>query len=197
MSDRTLWEKVFIWSGFVFKSSSGVYSFRYETLRNREYLGRILARTGYAQCFDGEIFIPDTKDVNRTEWLNAIEDLHGGSEGGMPDDLSIMDTYIAGIIRILNRQGFATAISCDGHGTLENYIELSDRKKSGLLDICLRLISDGKYGFCNNSVTQNEGTHGEGERGRKRSREYLLDIAELLHENEDRISAIRQEFMKH
>jgi hypothetical protein len=190
------WKKLFIWSGFTFSLNDNEFDFRSETEQNRHYLRKIINEIGYGDCFDGVIFRPNVLGVDQKEiWLNAVDKLHGGAEGGSYDDLSIMDPYIGGIVRMINSLGFETDISCDGHGRKRNSLGLKDRSKSYVLDACLRAISKGKYGYSCSSINRVESLHLP--RPEKSSnvfdRDYLLEVAELVYQNRDKILKLSSE----
>jgi hypothetical protein len=92
IGDEVSWEKVFIWSGFAFDVNGNNYNFNRDCTENRAYLSNILNKIGYGACFDGYVFKPNVTSINKKTWLKAVENLHGGAEGGRHDELPIMDT---------------------------------------------------------------------------------------------------------
>lgn len=195
IGDEVSWKKVFIWSGFAFDVNGNKYDFNKDHKENREYLSKILNQIGYGAFFDGCIFKPNVPSISKNSWLKAVEHLHGGAEGGRYDELPIMDTYVGGIVRTINELGFETGLSCDGHGTRKNRIELRDRHKSYVLDVTLRAISKGKYGYENSSIVRVKNKHIHDRRPVSIDRDYLLDVAELLHENKTQIKKLTDEIV--
>jgi hypothetical protein len=183
INETVKWDRVFIWSGFEFKKEGSAYNFQSEKDANREYLSKILNEIGHGTYFDGNSFQPEVSNVNRSDWIDAVEKLHSGAEGGSFDELPIMDPYIGGIVRSINKLGFNTNLSCDGHGVRNNRITLTNRRKSYALDACIRVISKGKYGFENSSVVKTKRPMKKMGRQEEIDRRFLLDIAELLHKN--------------
>ena len=177
------WEKAFVWAGFLFEKSGDSYSLIKENEKNRRYLSKILNEIGFGNDFDGMIFKPKISKVNKQIWLDAVEKLHMEAEMGRYDQLEIMDAYIGGIVRYLNIYGFSTEQSCDGHGKRKNFIMLRNKKQSYLLDVCMRLISEGHYAYEKTSIIQTQIQRRRPNRLNNKDRYYLLDIAELLKKN--------------
>lgn len=71
-----------------------------ETSANRKYFVNLIQRGGFGQT-TGDIFIPHEPYVSEYLWLELVDRCHIAAEGGLYDDLSIMDTYMAGIVRWL------------------------------------------------------------------------------------------------
>lgn len=195
MGDEVSWAKVFIWSGFDFEVNGNEYTFKTETWRNREYLAKILHEIGYDEYLDTCAFKPSVSRISKNAWLEAVEMLHERAEAGDFDDLIIMDTYMGGIIRVINEFGFETIFSCDGHGTENNVISLQDRHKSYALDICLKAISKGKYGYEHHSIVQANKRPIRHRMRAIRDRDFLLDVAELLHQNKAKVARLTEELL--
>jgi hypothetical protein len=195
LTNEVRWKRAFIWSGFKFNLTKNKYDFCNETKENKKYLRKILDTMGFGSHFDGSIFSPETNSIDKRIWLDTLERLHSGAEGGSYDELPIMDTYVAGIVRIINELGLQTCYSCDGHGKQRNRIRFSEKSSSYKFDACLIAISKGKYRFTNYSiVTMRKNALSSEHTSRKciryYNRDFLLEVAELLHKNRDKALAI-------
>ncbi len=179
------WERILVRSGFVFKKKGEGYDFSPETESNFQFLLKILEEVGESTSLKDKIFKPSCPTTNQSEWLGAVSKIHSGAEVGEHDNLSIMDTYIAGIVRWINETGIPTDISCDGHGRRNPSVCLRNKKDATVFDSCLVLISEGAWRY--------EGTFlkyptqpGRGI-SKKRNlfhRGWLLDAAEKLYDNQ-------------
>jgi hypothetical protein len=64
--------------------------------------------------------IVDGQRIDRYLFARAFNACQQNAEGGSPDDLSHMEARIAGLVRVLNRLGCRTVISCEGHANGKN-----------------------------------------------------------------------------
>lgn len=124
------WVRVLIRSGFDAKAlPDGRISLERETLRNLRYLADILKKGDFGALAEG-IFTPKKPLACQDDWLKAVAESHGSAEGGPPDELAIMDTYMAGVIRWMNQLGIMTSGSCDASHrgrTHDPYIWFADK----------------------------------------------------------------------
>jgi hypothetical protein len=194
LSSPVPWEILFVWSGFEFTKNGNEFLFERESTSNKEYLEAILQEIECDGCFDGISFKPAKVRRDKWCWLNALEKLHGGAEGVSPEDLKIMDPYIGGVIRSLNKLGFKTRLSCDGHGKRRHRIQLAEPGQSYLLDACLRIISKGRYGFDKSSIIQLNKEGIKHDKGSGFSRQHLLEAAGLIYYNKEKIENIVEQF---
>jgi hypothetical protein len=140
------WDRLFVRSGFCFEMLNGACDFSCESPHNIKYLFEILSSLGLADQFSSEnnLFSPNANTFSQEKWLNAIEGLHGGAEGGPSDmeqiELKIMDTYMAGIVRWLNYIGLSTTYSCDGHNTQTPVIAFVQSDGSIIFENILNII---------------------------------------------------------
>jgi len=188
------WERALIRSGFKFQNqnNNSKFTFENESESNRKYLNIILQKLKLENCWSDNSFSPPQQEINEEFWLNAIEQCHSGAEGGQPDDLSIMDTYVAGVICWLNEIGIKTTISCDGHSRRPHSIGLSNPRQSYLLSSCLSLISAGRWKFENGKITQHAGAVPQVRRRDSIESRWLLDVAEKIYKNKKELSEVIQ-----
>lgn len=183
MSDDTAWERVLIRSGFQFNTVGTVFDLSGETRENREYLARLLCRLGLAEDFSGREFQPRSSSISEANWLAVVEEEHGGAEGGRTDELPIMDTYMAGVVRWLNAAGIQTGGSCDGHDGDRGkrpYLEVGSQKP--IVDALFQLLTSGEIRFL----------PGRRPNVRLADRKQLLDLAEILHAKRSEVAEFVQ-----
>ncbi|WP_462326142.1 hypothetical protein [Desulfoplanes sp.] len=118
------WKRILVRSGFLVQEQGQGFSLKEETPGNRNYLDKILAKGRFGEIRE-DIFMPREAYVDESLWLGIVEKAHSGAESGRADDLSIMDTYMAGLVRWLHYIGIETSYSCDGHGERPPQIEVT------------------------------------------------------------------------
>jgi hypothetical protein len=191
------WRRAFIRSGFNFREEVGGFNFIQENPQTERFLRLLLVELNQIRDYKGGIFSPSSLTVDETAWLNAIEKLHTGSEGGPSDmhniELQIMDTYMAGIVRWVNAAGIKTTFSCDGHKHRVPRMILADTSQEPFLDCFLRVVSNGDWRFGDSRLSRRgdrriQPTNGATEYDRA----WLLDVAEKIHQHQ---APLRQ-FMK-
>ncbi|OEH86083.1 hypothetical protein BHU72_14235 [Desulfuribacillus stibiiarsenatis] len=184
------WENLLIKSGFVFEIGKSEIKLEMETEDNVKYLMKILQTVGVAFEITGYQSLRIKEIVDEDTWFNAIEQLHTGAEGGPHDDIKIMDTYMAGIVRRVNEIGLRTDFSCDGHGTRRPRLSFYNKSDAIIFDCCLQLLSNQEWSYKSNyEICRNQRNalrHIRDPRTRSIierdfSREWLLDIAEALY----------------
>jgi hypothetical protein len=112
---RVSWLRALLRSGFMAREIENGISLADETEANRKYLQKLLGAGHFGTLKNG-VLLPSEPYVEESYWLRAVDSSHGSAETGRPDDLAVMDTYMAGLVRWLNLVGIATEASCDGHG---------------------------------------------------------------------------------
>ena len=112
---RVSWLRALLRSGFLVQEIDNKISLAEETEANRIYLQKLLA-AGHFGTLKNNILLLDEPYVEESYWLRAVDSTHGCAEMGRADDLAIMDTHMAGLVRWLNQVGIGTELSCDGHG---------------------------------------------------------------------------------
>jgi len=195
------WHRIFIRSGFNVKKDD--LSFPEETEDNLSYLKYLLDQ-GKFGVLDGRSFIPDEPEIDQGRWLSTVEKHHYGAEGGQPDCLEIMDTYMAGVIRWISHVELKTTYSCQGHHEYNIHgigerqqrslptIEFVDPKQARIGIYILNWytpewrwpIKDKKW-IC---ILQTSKT--ENQRNNEKIETYLLDLAEWLYNNRQSLSEL-------
>lgn len=177
---RTIpWLRILLRSGFMAEEHSQGISLAQEAAENCEYLKKILDHGGFGSI-QGKIFIPNNTSIEQDIWLDAVEQCRGGAEGGSPDELNIMDTHMAGIVRWLNYIGITTTLSCDGHGRELPRIEAVDTKNAQL---AAWILNGTKQCFKSSRYIVTPVNPKVRNSRRDFDRKILLDIAEWLHSN--------------
>jgi hypothetical protein len=128
---RVSWLRALLRSGFMARETENKITLADETEANKKYLQKILA-FGHFGTLKNNILLPGEPYVEESYWLRAVESCHGGGEGGSADDLAIMDTYMAGLVRWLGQVGIATELSCDGHGEKKPFFIAVDEDNARL-----------------------------------------------------------------
>ena len=128
---RVSWLRALLRSGFMARETENRISLAEETEANRKYLQKLLAAGHFGTLKNG-IFLPNEPYIEESYWLRAIDSTHGSAEGGQADDLAIMDTHMAGLVRWLNQVGIGTELSCDGHGEKKPFFIAVDEDSARL-----------------------------------------------------------------
>lgn len=195
------WERILIRSGFYAQKVGEGFSFKAENKYNRDYFMKILRYLDMKECYDAKtgMFIPPQEVIHEKIWLEGVENLHSGAEGGLADfyhiELEIMDTFMAGIVRWINTAGLKTGFSCDGHGKIAPEIYAYDEEPQfflqTVLDSFLFSVSDGQWRYKERKLINYEGN---GDRRFNRrlmdekknfNRYWLLDAAEKIYLKQD------------
>jgi hypothetical protein len=111
---RVSWLRAMVRSGFMAREIDNKISLADETAANKKFLQKIL-EFGHFGILKKDLLLPHEPYIEENHWLRAVDSCHGSAEAGNADDLAIMDTYLAGLVRWLNEIGITTTLSCDGH----------------------------------------------------------------------------------
>ncbi len=117
------WHRILVRSGFKAEKCAPIVID--DIPQNIDYL-QVLIDHGQFGKLQGNLFFPHEPEIDQNLWLNTVEKLHSGAEGGFPEELVIMDTYMGGIVRWLNALDIHTSFSCDGHWSQPAVIEIRD-----------------------------------------------------------------------
>ncbi len=128
---RISWLRALLRSGFMAKELENRISLADETEANKRYLQKLLA-AGHFGTLKNNILLPSEPYVEESYWLQTVDSSHGGAETGKVDDLAVMDTYMAGLVRWLNQVGVGTESSCDGHGERKPSFQATDEESARL-----------------------------------------------------------------
>jgi hypothetical protein len=180
---RVSWLRALLRSGFMAREAENRISLADETEANRNYLQRLLA-AGHFGTLKNSIFLPNEPYIEESYWLRAVDSSHGSAEAGRADDLAIMDTYMAGLVRWLNQVGIGTELSCDGHGLKKPSFmavdEESARLAAWLLNFRVSQFNQSGKTVKYAGSGPNPNAAKPGERLKK-----MLDVAEWLAKNRE------------
>lgn len=217
MAKQMTWERALVRTGFLFEKEGDALLFHYENRQNLQLLERMLQDLGVADGWQLMRFVPRVPEVDEEAFLQSFhanrrsrEDFPGEVDAIL---LHSLDPYIAGIVRWCTAIGIPTAMSCDGHGrrNASLYFHKGEEQYPVMLDACLALLSGGKWQF----KYQYESAAGHlmirpsysGLRERRQERgklagervydqEWLLDVAEAMHDDQDVLSALVRSMKK-
>jgi len=128
---RVSWLRALLRSGFMAREAENRITLADETDANRKYLQKLLA-FGHFGTLKNNILLANEPSIEESYWLRAVDGCHGSAEAGQADDLSIMDTYMGGLVRWLNQAGIGTESSCDGHGEKKPWFTTVDEEGARL-----------------------------------------------------------------
>ncbi len=190
-------EKLFrllIRSGFKVELNKNGIDLSYECPDNQSYLKRILKCLNANDVMKEHILCID-KEIEENEWLDTIDELHGGAEGGRAEELGIMDTYIAGIVRWANEIGFRSYYSCDGHQTNPPKISFLESYDGIIFKFFIELLSEGRWTGLKRRdyIILRNLEHDIRDHSQKM---WLLDFAEELYKNFEDLKTIYKECKK-
>lgn len=206
---RLPWRRILVRSGFMAYPIDDLrVSLADEREKNLAYLERILDKGGFGRLA-GKICRFDEPEVEQGHWLDTVEQCKLGANGRF-DDLEILDTHMAGIVRWLNLVGIRTDFSCDGHynqrtGTRRKaYITCptwEDARMAGSLIFLSGLLGERVVHQGDTTVLIPDSAQTPPPRRRPngeliytaRTRPHvrqLLEVAEWLHDNRERLSCI-------
>jgi len=184
--DATMpWKRILVRSGFLVREQEAGFSLEEETPGNRNFLDKILAKGQFGEIREN-IFMPNEAQIDEAIWLAAVENLHSGAESGRADDLEIMDTYMAGLVRWLDYIGIETSYSCDGHGERPPQVDVISNV--GIALWILRTRSNAFRQHHRDSIIyQQPGRGRDVSPARTTGRCDMLEVAEWLHEKRDEL----------
>jgi hypothetical protein len=181
------WKRILVRSGFIFSQQGQSFIFSDETQDNKKYFTQLI-QYGKFGIFTDDVFKPHSHNIDENLWLNAVDACHSGVEGGSPDELSIMDPYMAGIVRWLNKIGLQTTFSCDGHGQRPPRIEFSNHKESRLAVWVLVATGINVRTQNRNLLFSDQNNDPDIPLQRTFDRGKLLNISEWIHDNMEALS---------
>ncbi|BAM48470.1 M28 family peptidase [Amphibacillus xylanus] len=149
------WNQLFIRYGWnLAEQERNQFNCQGETEDNISFLVETLEKLGVAYQLDNQLLTVFDEPVVEQEWLKAIDFQHRGRTGFWfkpgEQELKIreLDTFISGVVRQLNRLGFYTDISCDGHDRSLPSIGLSKNVKFDQLEQLFNAIGLDKVRIC-------------------------------------------------
>ena len=110
--------------GFIFSQvDSSTLDFHSESELNVKFLKKILNESNWHHEWQGRLLTVEDTLRNETEWLalcavpgRGRTEMCGYFDGEDSVSLEMLDLYISGLVRQLNRLGCTTTMSCDGEG---------------------------------------------------------------------------------
>lgn len=175
------WNQLFIRHGWLVKESEcGGFDYSAEIEINLDFLFQTLNKAEIEFTYTDDILTIKDDPMSEEKWIEMIDDEHRGIGGGLwfrpgvdQPKVPELDTFICGIVRQLNRLGFHTIGSCDGHGRRVPYVMVKkNRDITNLIEI-IELL-----GFKGTTYRENRESH---KISFHLSRLELLDLAEKLH----------------
>jgi tripeptide aminopeptidase len=134
------WNQLFVGQGFIIEEirPNEFMCFK-ETEENMAFLLESLEKLSVKFSYENGLLSIASHVVSEERWLESVDFKYRGRGEGLwfrpgidQPKIKEIDTYISGIVRQLNRLGFYTNISCDGHGignTLLGFIREVDINK--------------------------------------------------------------------
>ena len=130
--------------GFIFSQvDSSTLDFRNESELNVDFLKKILNESNWRHEWQGRLLTVEDILWEETEWLTRCAvggrgrtEMCGYFDDGNSVSLEMLDLYISGLVRQLNRLGCMTIMSCDGEGERRPNIQFAtvpDVKKATVL----------------------------------------------------------------
>lgn len=117
------WNQLYIRHGWLLESKKeNEFVCVDETIENVNFLLGCLDHAKVKYNYDGEKLVLYSKPMKEENWVDCLSYKHRGRGEGLwfcsqeeAPKIRELDTYISGIVRQLNRLGFYTQGSCDGH----------------------------------------------------------------------------------
>jgi hypothetical protein len=172
-------ERALLRTGFLFSRQDRSLGLEMESQANKNYLNVLLARVGL-DLLDGDRLRNPLKEIDQSSWIKVWQECSGGAEGGsdglLKIELSIMDSYLAGIARWLTGLGYVTVSCCDGHGRRLPRLDLKFRSQVEEVATLIERCSESRITyaypiFCPNAWQSRDRFYVE-----------LLDLAESLYQ---------------
>ena len=117
------WNQLFVRHGWKLEIiGENTFNCKNETEANLAFLFESMDKAGVSYTMEDQTLEIHSHAVDEKEWIEAVSfEYRGRTENcGLSPDLQgppirELDMYISGIVRQLNRLGFSTTNSCDGH----------------------------------------------------------------------------------
>ena len=130
------WNQLFIRHGWKLEEKEeNVFYYQQETKGNMEFLMECLEQAGVSYWIEKECLVITSNSIAEQKWIDIVDFEHRGYGGDLwfrPGEeepkVRELDTYIVGIVRQLNRLGFYTTGSCDGHERRTAYVMVKKGK---------------------------------------------------------------------
>jgi len=192
------WNQLFVRTGWLLKEvQPQVFDCYKETKENIYLLKKCLDRVNADYKMNCDFLEMHSEPVSEAEWLEVIQYEFQGINGSYwfrPGDENIqiknLDMYISGVVRQLNRLGFYTTMSCDGHHSRPAWVYVEkDVNVEKLMELLQTLGMSPR-------LIENENQKRYKVMFNQTSYEQLLDLAEKLSQfNKDSLEK-GMEFIK-
>ncbi|WP_333482930.1 M28 family peptidase [Sutcliffiella sp. NC1] len=175
------WNQLFIRHGWnVNQLNENEFSCHEETKENIKFLQESLCVAGLDFSFNSFVLTINSDLVSEEKWIEAVDFEYRGRGEGLwfrpgvdQPKVRELDTYISGIVRQLNRLGFNTTGSCDGHEKRSAYVLLK-RETTNIEKLVSVLVALGQKRVSYRESRQHYHVN------LPLSRNELLDLAENL-----------------
>lgn len=146
------WNQLFVRHGWLLEEKKeNVFNCEMETVENMQFLLDRLRKARVDFVFKKDFLTINSPSIDEQQWIEVLDfKKRGRTENvGLAIDafgppVRKMDTFISGLVRQLNRLGFHTISSCDGHGSRRAHLHLSkDSDKDKLIDLLLNVFNQG------------------------------------------------------
>ncbi|MGG3915986.1 M20/M25/M40 family metallo-hydrolase [Rossellomorea vietnamensis] len=177
---KKTWNQLFVRQGWSLdKVERNIFDCSRETEANVEFLIKSLDVAGVDYTFNHGRLILFNEAVLEEEWLKVVDYKGRGHGEGLwfrpgieQPKVAELDTYVSGIVRQLNRLGFYTKGSCDGHERRPAHVMVT--KERNLDELMTLLLALGiKKIYSREKKNSNHITL-------HLKRNHLLDLAEKL-----------------
>ena len=142
------WNQLFVRQGWLLeKQQENTFDYKNETAENLEFLFECLGKANVQFTFDKGMLVLPATPISEEKWLEAVDYDHRGRGEGLwfhpgKDQPKVreIDRYISGVVRQLNRLGFFTMGSCDGHGRRSAHVMVTKERNIEELEGLLHAI---------------------------------------------------------
>ncbi|WP_144555110.1 M20/M25/M40 family metallo-hydrolase [Bacillus sp. X1(2014)] len=181
------WNQLFIRQGFMVEEvRPNVFHCLKETEDNMAFLLESLDSLAVSYTLEKGLLTLHGPTIAEETWINGVDYEYRGRGGDLwfrpgldQPKVKELDTYISGIVRQLNRLGFYTNMSCDGHERRNPRLSFIDNVDVEMVTEIFLAVGVSGIHWGNRGVRLSMNI----------SRSALLDIAEKL-------SSIRKELLK-
>ena len=130
------WNQLFVRHGWKLEEKEeNVFNCQTETKENLDFLMESLEQAGVSYWIEEDRLVLQSAPITEQEWVEIVDFEHRGHGGNLwfrPGEeepkVRELDTYIVGIVCQLNRLGFYTTGSCDGHERRTAYVMVKKGK---------------------------------------------------------------------
>lgn len=170
------WNQLFIRHGWdLVEIEENSFDCSEESEGNMQFLIESLAKGEISYVQNNNKLTLSTPPVSEAKWIEIVDIKYRGRTemvGVIDPNINTLDTYIAGVVRQLNKLGFTTEYSCDGHEKKSPLICFTKNIDTDLIHNYLICCGIAKFRMTENKHRYNLTLNIK--------REYLLELAESL-----------------